>query len=814
MNCKINKQNIKDKIKSYNLTNISGLNKKQLTDLLKNIENYINHKTNNYHFINMNNNIINLNDEQYLIITHKINSNNRIIACAGSGKTTTILARIKYLIDNNIQPINILLTTFNVDAAESMKKRLVSIFGFLPNIILGTFDSIACRYYYKYFKKDYYVGVSEYSSIFLEFLRSNEGYKIYDKIKYVFFDEFQDCSNIQFEIIKELHKKGSYVTVIGDDAQNIYQWRGSNIDYILNFDKYINDVYTHKLINNYRSTPEIVTISNLSIKNNTDQIPKEMIPNNLSNNLKPQIRKYSSEIEQANYIIDKVLYYLEKNIKLDDIAIISRNNYSLKIIEEHIEKFNKSSPVKIPYVALITEDKSDTKPKILSNHIILTSIHKSKGLEWDVVFLISCNDDKFPNEIDKISLQEERRLFYVAITRTKTYLHISFTGKFISRFISEIPLDNFVLLNFKNAHLNYQNNRNAKYKNDVTSLIEMIDPVNIEYMRTYDIIPEFNPIFSAIHSNHNYTDFINKYYLHSDFGTFIDRYITRTIGISYVNSNGLIDRTAKKIINSIKLNYNLYPIYNKYQSNFIKKIPQINNMDTNNIDKLNKTIYDPNYITSFENKDIFMVREIVDSIIKKSNQSKLNIKDIIVLPQNYLPEEFEDEMKKSYLKYKNKNLKNLDIIKDIYNISLCDNILQGRRRLLYKHVLEYFIKDTNLFKDIETYIDKLKGHELVCKKVIYNEKYDIAGEIDLIDITENKIIDYKCSLTECKLEWILQLLIYVALIKLSDLKIIINYIEIYNPLLGICITIDITTWDKETELLKYLNDIRDKKLTR
>ena len=89
-----------------------------------------------------------------------------------------------------------------------------------------------------------------------------------------------------------------------------------------------------------------------------------------------------------------------------------------------------------------------TKIKIIPNHICLTTIHKAKGLEWDVVFLIDCDDSKFPSEIDPIAIEEERRLFYVAITRAEKQLHLSYaTSRYRwgtltncepSRFIEEI----------------------------------------------------------------------------------------------------------------------------------------------------------------------------------------------------------------------------------------------------------------------------------------------------------------------------------------------------------------------------------------
>ena len=67
---------------------------------------------------------IKLTDEQYNIVVAPKDSHYKVIACAGSGKTTTILCRIKYLIDSGVMPYDIMLTTFNVDAAENMKNKL------------------------------------------------------------------------------------------------------------------------------------------------------------------------------------------------------------------------------------------------------------------------------------------------------------------------------------------------------------------------------------------------------------------------------------------------------------------------------------------------------------------------------------------------------------------------------------------------------------------------------------------------------------------------------------------------------------------
>lgn len=804
---------LKNKILETKLSSVTGKNKQDLLDIYKNITNYKNNKQVDYRTFKFGEVQVNLNNEQYCIVSENINTNMRIIACAGSGKTTTIVCRIKYLIDNGINPENIMLTTFNVDAAESMKSKIASLFGFMPKIYVGTIDSISCRFYWQYCNppnKNELIGVSEYSHRLLDFLKSDSGHQIYSKIKYLFFDEFQDCSDIQFDLLKTFHKSGTIITVIGDDAQNIYQWRGSNIDFILNLNKYIPNIKTFTLVNNYRSTPEIINIANLSIKNNTDQIPKDMIANKISINHKPIVKKCNNDTDQANIVIHEIIQYILKHkISMDNIAVISRNNKPLKIIEEEIEKHNQHNKFKIAYVALITDDHADIKPKILKNHVTLTTIHKSKGLEWDVVFMLSCNDDQFPSELDSISIQEERRLFYVSVTRAKQYLHIYFTNKTVTRFVHEIPLENLNFINVSPEYFKFENVRNLKYVSDVTGIIKMIDVTNINFMRETGILPNLVPVTMNIHGNHKYSDTINKYYLHPDFGTFIDRYITRLIGQNKHDSGGLTDRSADKILNSIKIDRRLYAIYNKYQTNFYKYFDNIKNLEFKDsiIDKLDKRPSDPQCIKKIEYVDRKALYLIIKELVKKNK----SIKDISVFPVNYIPFSFLENLQKSHKNYTNKNEKSNDIIYDIYNVSLCDNIVDGRRRLIYRDVFEPFTHDKTLFENINNFIELQANDNLICKKLLFDGTRDIIGEFDLLNLSTGTLIDFKCSATsEYKLEWIIQLLTYVALSRINDPTIMITTISIYNPMLGTITNFDIKGWNMENDLLDTLQCIRDK----
>lgn len=153
-----NKQNVKE-IKEYlkqtNLVgNIHKHKKDELLQINDAINNYFDTLNKTYRQYELEDKTVTVDDEQYEVITSNTSNNIRIIAGAGSGKTTTIICRIKYLIDHGVLPNKIILMTFNVDAADNMEKRLKEVFcGFKPNILIGTIDSVACRFYHNYFKK-------------------------------------------------------------------------------------------------------------------------------------------------------------------------------------------------------------------------------------------------------------------------------------------------------------------------------------------------------------------------------------------------------------------------------------------------------------------------------------------------------------------------------------------------------------------------------------------------------------------------------------------------------------------------------------
>ena len=821
---------LKQLLKTYDL--VSGITQLKRDDLIKTIravKKYKDNKQIDYTQFMFGDKLVKLSEEQYQIIISDIKQNIRIIAASGSGKTSTIICRIKYLIDQQVDPERILVTTFNVESAESIKNKLIELFGFLPKVCVGTIDSIACKYYYRYFKQNFNVGISEYATYLLKYLRS-EGNTISSIYQYIFFDEFQDVNETQFQILNCFYNYGCYQTVIGDDSQNIYSFRGSNIKYILNLEQHFKNLKTYKLVNNYRSTPEIIYLANDSIKFNTEQIQKEMIPTKKSIGFIPVVKYFNNPSIQNNEIIKNILEFNKNGIPFEEIVVLCRNNSPLKILEEAIEKLNKKTGNQIKYVSLINDD-SDTKPKMKPNHITLTTIHKAKGLEWQIVFVIDCCDSKFPSETDKLSINEERRLFYVAVTRAKQYLYLFFAGEIqqgvvkipkVTRFIQELKKDLYNFVNYDKRYYSYDDYRSVKWVCGVTDTIKLLNETDIAKLRERDILPKTNPITKKIHDKYEFNKFITSYYLQADFGEFVDRYLTRSIGKRNNISNGLVDNPTIIIISACQFtNYELI-IYKKYETNFKLNMKKINmkTPDWQYLAILNENSIKLEFIKKIENNDKNTIKSIIQKILMTAN--KFNI-DVTVLTncfsiKNEIPDKIKKKFIESYKRYTDGNIMSNEIGYDIYNISLCGTILNGRRRLLYKDVYDNFRDGYDfLYDDMNKYINNLNPEftNLMCKKLIHNDEYDIMGEIDLLDVDNNKIIDFKCSSSDkFKLEWLLQLLAYLAIIKKSYPNIQIKELEIYNPMQGETYTLDISDWNKQDEYLSYLYEIRVRQITR
>lgn len=168
-------------------------------------------------------------------------------------------------------------------------------------------------------------------------------HKYQHKFKYIMVDEYQDTNYSQYLIVKKLAAINENICVVGDDAQSIYAFRGANIQNILNFEKDYPDLKVFKLEENYRSTQNIVQVANSIIKNNQDQIQKNVFSQKEMGE-KITLLKAFTDNEEGKLVAESIAQARDNNnLQNKDFAILYRTNSQSRAMEEALRKMN------IPY---------------------------------------------------------------------------------------------------------------------------------------------------------------------------------------------------------------------------------------------------------------------------------------------------------------------------------------------------------------------------------------------------------------------------------------------------------------------------------
>ena len=241
------------------------------------------------------------------------------------------------------------------------------------------------------------------------------------KYRYIIIDEYQDISLIRFLLIKELIETcNCKLMCVGDDYQSIYGFSGSNISLFIDFFKYFNDASRIDIKNTYRNSYELIKVSTKFIKKNPYQLRKNIHATFLYKN--PVILVYYDDFYKTYNDLFNYLYLEEKR----NILVLSRYNKDL----DEVKKINH-----------------------VGMNVRYLTVHMSKGLEEDDVVLIKFSNDYlgFPSKImdnkllkmfndnnEDILYAEERRLFYVALTRCKKNIYIMVPRNNPSIFLKEI----------------------------------------------------------------------------------------------------------------------------------------------------------------------------------------------------------------------------------------------------------------------------------------------------------------------------------------------------------------------------------------
>ena len=316
--------------------------------------------------------------------------------------------------------------------------------------------------------------------------------RIRDQYRYFTVDEYQDVSPIQQRLLNLWLGNREEICVVGDAAQTIYSFAGATSDFLLNFKNRFPNAQVFRLTTGYRSTPEIINSANkiLRAANFVSEHGIELQSVN-THGEKPLVNGFSSAAEEIGFVAGEVKKQIDSGIDSSDIAILARTNAQLDQVKSALNNLRVASQIRtgerffervdvrdamrlirsasvLPseggdwfadlvsvlqpfgdadYVTAFLrlaksikdnggenmrvflreiEDRAEqNNPPILPG-VTLSTLHGAKGLEWDHLYLIGISEGVLPMGND---FNEERRLFYVGVTRAKQQIRITYAGK-------------------------------------------------------------------------------------------------------------------------------------------------------------------------------------------------------------------------------------------------------------------------------------------------------------------------------------------------------------------------------------------------
>ena len=288
---------------------------------------------------------------------------------------------------------------------------------------------------------------------YADMLLQGKNYIENKNIKFLIVDEFQDISPLRAEVIKEIQNKNKDVQlfVVGDDWQSIYRFSGGDIDIIVSkFKEYFGKATIKELVLTYRFNQKLCELTSSFIQKNPKQLKKKITGMGSFNKIPVEIYRQKNH---SNFRID---FSLKKKL-LENLDEIFQNDKNVKTILflSRYREFNYSNGYEDlkKYLNNIF--------KIKKNLFKFSTIHSAKGAEADYVFILNISDGHlgFPSTIEddpllklanydreddlnlekELSNAEERRVFYVALTRTKKKVFLY--GEDEAHFIKEILED-------------------------------------------------------------------------------------------------------------------------------------------------------------------------------------------------------------------------------------------------------------------------------------------------------------------------------------------------------------------------------------
>ena len=202
------------------------------------------------------------------------------------------------------------------------------------------FTSIHTKIYYQYQEACKIGGLVDFGELLLrayEILRDNQHLREHyqERFKHLLVDEFQDTNGIQYAWLKLISANDCGVTIVGDDDQSIYGWRGAKIENIHRFDSEFTQVKTIRLEQNYRSTGSILKAANAVIANNQERMGKNLWTDGSDGD---PISLYAAfnEQEEARFIASRIKEWYQEGNAYNECAILYRSNAQSRVLEEFL----------------------------------------------------------------------------------------------------------------------------------------------------------------------------------------------------------------------------------------------------------------------------------------------------------------------------------------------------------------------------------------------------------------------------------------------------------------------------------------------
>lgn len=629
---------------------------------------------------------VTLNEEQLAVVTSPLTENQRILASAGSGKTTTITSRIAYLVENyGIKPTQILLVSFSRSAAQEMIHRVHRLIGPVE-MYAGTFHALSAQILREQTTIKDQPFLDELPYRLVAWLETPQGKMWAKRFRTIIVDEFQDINEIQWRLLMGFFHARAHISIVGDDAQNIYTWRGSSVDFILNFHEKIKTVKDYQLCKNYRSTEAIVTVAN-SIMSFIPTLPyKEKMVAHLKGGVKPEVYFFYRASDEYDWIV-KMIHGIQQQYPTFTCAVLSRYNSDLFRMEERLHQ------KRIAYHLLTIP--GEHQPK--QNAITLATIHASKGLEWDIVFFMNLHDDVFPARKTDEDIISERRLFYVGVTRARKGLYLTYakSERALSRFVREIPRAFLTFHNITSFKLSTSDS--AVSTMSLSDMLQGFDGADWTELRTAGHIPDIQ--YSLIEAIYPFAtecavpEWVRQHDVRETWYTMIRFVALRECAMQQTKLRQLETPEIAEALLTLRIYREDIDFWEQYEPelehiihNLLRHDPNLPAVDYHQLQTYVQIKLRHLQWTTEEMSHALVIISKVRGQLRPLRHGGYDLNEFTFgVVRNSVPTELRPEVLASWHNFIDPTKKTRDILGDVWRIAAIPSIMQGRNIPLYQY---------------------------------------------------------------------------------------------------------------------------------